>query len=501
MEKKPVVLYKTLVIGIIFLFIGMSVFSSIGDNVEDISSNTHFLNAVDNSDILKFRGKTAYAYIAYGGGSGHSEGLCYFYLDDPGTLYPLYPIEYIGINGSSLYMCGSTWTTDGRWLFCDLNGVLFEIDPETGDVTAIGGGGTGCHGLAWDPVYNRLFATDGSNLIEYDPDTGEQTVIGSHGIVDTLIALAINFDGVCYAWDVKFSGNAILYTIDLETGEATEVGDMGINLIYAQDGAFDWDADILYLAAYSTTGFLATCNVETGELTEIGNFEGGAELSILVIPYGIIPRFTWTPALPKPNETILFNASKSFAHHNNIDLYEWDWDKDGIFDENHTNPTAAHSWSSAGHYPVTLQITDNSNTIRSITKTVRVGNYPPDTPEIEGLRRFNEGEGGEYPYVINSTDPEGDDIYYLINWSDGTQDETGYYESGEEITINVTIPSEKGTYDIFKIKAIDIFGSESNWAILEVTVPRNRATINSLLQLFLERFSLLERLLSLIRIG
>ena len=56
-----------------------------------------------------------------------------------------------------------------------------------------------------------------------------------------------------------------------------------------------------------------------------------------------------------------------------------------------------------------------------------LGNNPPYTPEIEGQRIFKEGEGGEYPYTIYSTDPEDDDVCYLINWSDGTQWWTGFY--------------------------------------------------------------------------
>jgi len=493
MNKLKSMSSKTLIIGIVILFIGMSIVSSIDNLVKETHTNYQPVESIDVSKEILSSGKTAYAYIAYSPSS--PEGPCYFYLNDPGTLYP---IELIGVNGSPPCMSGATWTIEDRWLFCDGTGALWVIDPETCVIEYIGGGGIGCHGLAWDPVYNRLFATDGSNLIEYDPDTGEQTVIGSHGIGDTMIALAINLDGVCYAWDVKFTGDAILYTIDLESGEATEFCSIGESLIYAQDGAFDWDTDILWFTAYSSTGFLAYFDFDAEELVHIGNFEGGAELPALAIPYGIIPRFTWTPDLPKPNETILFNASKSFAHHNTIELYEWDWDDDGIFDENHTSPTATYSWSSTGYYPVTLRITDNVNIIRSITKTVRVGNHPPETPVIEGLRKFKEGEGEVYPYKINSTDTEEDDICYLINWSDGTQDVTDYYASGEEITINVTIPLEKGTYILFKIKAIDILGSESDWAVLEIEVPRNRATLNSLYHWFLERFPMLEKLLNLL---
>ena len=119
-------------------------------------------------------------------------------------------------------------------------------------------------------------------------------------------------------------------------------------------------------------------------------------------------------------------------------------------------------------------------------------NNPPNTPRIIGPTRFKEGEGGEYQYKFYSNDSDGDDICYLINWSDGTQVWTDFYASGEEITINVTIPLEKGTYKIFKIRAKDIFGEESDWAVLEITVPRNRAPIYSLFQLFLDRFPLLE---------
>jgi len=93
-----------------------------------------------------------------------------------------------------------------------------------------------------------------------------------------------------------------------------------------------------------------------------------------------IAKFIWTPLLPDPNETILFNASESIDYDGIIILYEWDWDNDGEYDENHTNYMATHSWSEYGYYPVTLRITDNDNLTDNITKTVRVGNQPPYEP-------------------------------------------------------------------------------------------------------------------------
>ncbi len=87
--------------------------------------------------------------------------------------------------------------------------------------------------------------------------------------------------------------------------------------------------------------------------------------------------FTWTPYLPEPGEIILFNASDSFDYDGYITLYEWDWDNDGEYDENYTNPTTNHTFEEAGYYLVTLCVHDNESENDTKTKTVRVGNQPP----------------------------------------------------------------------------------------------------------------------------
>jgi len=203
-----------------------------------------------------------------------------------------------------------------------------------------------------------------------------------------------------------------------------------------------------------------------------------------VLPYA---RFIWTQKYPKPGKTILFNASKSYDPDGFIILYEWDWDNDGIFDENHTNYTATHSWSEYGYYPVTLRITDNDNLTDNITKTVRVGNNPPGTPIIEGPTSVRPGT---YNYTICSTDPEGDDVFYWVNKSDGDIEWIGPYKSGKNITIPITW-FKKGTYTI-RIKAKDIFDAESEWGILEVTVPKSKIIW---IHRWLDRFPILKYLI------
>ena len=118
-------------------------------------------------------------------------------------------------------------------------------------------------------------------------------------------------------------------------------------------------------------------------------------------------------------------------------------------------------------------------------------NDAPYTPDIDGLEEGNVGE--EQEYIINATDPEDDDISYCIDWDDGTDEVcVGPYASGEEQTVS-HIWDEKGYYTI-KVKAKDIIGAESDWATLEVSMPKNRM-INKPILNFLQQFPLIYQLL------
>ena len=129
-------------------------------------------------------------------------------------------------------------------------------------------------------------------------------------------------------------------------------------------------------------------------------------------------------------------------------------------------------------------------------RTVSPVNNPPNKPTIGGL---TSGKAGiEYEYTFVTTDPDGDNVYYYIEWGDGNIDGTswiGPYESDEEIKINHSW-SKKGTYFI-TAKAKDINDAESDYATLEVSMPKSK-TINPLM-LFIERlinhFPFLEKIL------
>jgi hypothetical protein len=100
----------------------------------------------------------------------------------------------------------------------------------------------------------------------------------------------------------------------------------------------------------------------------------------------------------------------------------------------------------------------------------------PEKPSITG--ESNGKAGQEYEYTISATNPLIDeDIYCFIDWDDGSDSGwIGPYGSGEEVKVKHTW--KKGTYSI-KVKAKDIYGAESDWGTLEVSMPVNRQSVRS----------------------
>jgi hypothetical protein len=122
---------------------------------------------------------------------------------------------------------------------------------------------------------------------------------------------------------------------------------------------------------------------------------------------------------------------------------------------------------------------------------------PPNTPTIDGKARGKVGT--PYPYTLNTVDINGDDVYYYIEWGDGQVDEwVGPYASGEDVEITHQWDT-KGTYTIHA-KAKDIYGIESNWGSLTVTMPKaysyeTHGLLERFFELFPHAFPVLQHLL------
>ncbi len=122
---------------------------------------------------------------------------------------------------------------------------------------------------------------------------------------------------------------------------------------------------------------------------------------------------------------------------------------------------------------------------------------PSDAPVITGP---NSGKPETfYEFGFTSSDPNGDDIAeYIVKWGDdsGKEKSIGPFASGEEGKASHS-GDDKRTYTI-QAKAKDIYGTESIRGFLIVNIPRNKASLSSLLLWITGRFPMLERLLSFI---
>ena len=86
-----------------------------------------------------------------------------------------------------------------------------------------------------------------------------------------------------------------------------------------------------------------------------------------------VPSFDYSPSSPAPGDEITFDASASTDADGIIELYRWDWNSDGNYDDEYTSPDAVHTWYESGEYNVTLQVKDNNGSANTYTLAIYVG--------------------------------------------------------------------------------------------------------------------------------
>jgi len=192
-----------------------------------------------------------------------------------------------------------------------------------------------------------------------------------------------------------------------------------------------------------------------------------------------IADFTWSPENPSHGQIISFDASTSYDPDGTITWYQWDWNNDGVYEENLPNPTTTHLWTNMGSYPIKLQVTDDDGAVDTITKTITITNQPPGAPSIDGPT--NGKPDVVYQWNFMAVDPDTDDVSYQIDWGDGTPVSEWYgpFNSGE-VMAQSYVYSAESTYTI-KSKAKDIYGEESDWgtlAIIIINLPPDAPSID-----------------------
>ena len=205
------------------------------------------------------------------------------------------------------------------------------------------------------------------------------------------------------------------------------------------------------------------------------------------------------PAIPAGRTKGIWNVEYTYTSSStdpNGDqiYYLFDWD-DGTSDwvgpyTSGQTATATHIWTELGTFEVRVKAKDvwgAGGPWSDPLVVIITDNTPPNKPTITGSTSIKPLK--EYLYIINTIDPENQDITLYIDWGDGNgASGLGPYLSGTDVPMKHAWKI-KGTYTI-KVRATDTAGGESEWATLEITVAlaRNRGPVNPFFLGFLERF-------------
>ena len=232
-------------------------------------------NAQDLGRVI--RGSNAYGMNVLDASFGAivPQGLLSFDVDNIGAAAA---INTLAANGGGAYDINT-----GHLYMSDMdNPVVYEIDPETGNVLNTINTTFGLLSLCTDPSTGVIYATDAYGyLMIFDPATGDLTDIGvlNDGMV---VSIACNSSGQLYGLGLAFP--AELYTISKTDATQNLLGTLDRDANYVQSMAFDPSNDKLYWAQISGPFDFNFYEINVNTLTTTLLASNTGEIAGLVIP-------------------------------------------------------------------------------------------------------------------------------------------------------------------------------------------------------------------------
>ena len=167
-----------------------------------------------------------------------------------------------------------------------------------------------------------------------------------------------------------------------------------------------------------------------------------------------VSSFTYSPAVPTTGETVTFDASGSSDPDGTIASYAWDFD-DG---NTGTGVTAAHAYTTAGTYTITLTVTDDDGLTDNTTSDITVS-FAPQSPVASFTYSPTTPTTGETVTFDGSAsdDPDGTIASHAWNFGDGangtSQIVTHIYADNGTYTVTLNVTDSDG---LFNTTSIDI---------------------------------------------
>jgi subtilisin family serine protease len=293
----------------------------------DSKERAPFVSSVTSSSIpvSQFAENTAYAHEVY-----PNDYFVSIDTDDPTSYLTSSSVSYTAYAGDF-----GKDDMEHMYIVDNATTELKLLNVTTGDLETIGAT-IGFSDLACDKssgiMYGVIYdGSSASSLHTVDLSTGDATLIGEIG-PGIMIAIACDGDG--NLWGLNLDDN--IYSIDKTDGHMTLVGAAGFDANYAQSMAWDPISDIVYLSAYnngSSAGELRILDTETGATELVGAFPGNAEVTAFGFPGAGTPDFvtvTPTSGTVAPNSSVTVDVQLDAAvlpngmHTSSITVYSND---------------------------------------------------------------------------------------------------------------------------------------------------------------------------------
>jgi len=129
-----------------------------------------------------------------------------------------------------LYGSTSAGSPGELWILNPANGSAIQ---DVGPLNDSLGHNYAVTGLAFDPLTGVLYGStggkSGTDLLTIDPSTALVTVVGSYSVPNGTTMSDLSFDSAGNLYGISSTGGANLYSINIATGQATEVGPSGVS--------------------------------------------------------------------------------------------------------------------------------------------------------------------------------------------------------------------------------------------------------------------------------
>jgi hypothetical protein len=431
-----------LVCGIVLLFIGVSVTTSIGGYIEKISkaSVEEFPANVPLIDDY------VNGYWKFDEGSGNTA------FDSSGN-------DYDG----TIY--GASWTTGYSGYALDFDGTDDYITLDDYSQNFLGFNKTDDVNISF---YFRASSTSLGIIysISYSNDynPGVQIALNSDGTLEfrvwrlscgtQLISEGTYNDGDWHYAEMIYNGITSEPTIE----------------IYV-DGELDISITHWVCAFYSDQFYKA--KIGRHSFNSTGYFDGKIdEFKMIKYPggNGQKPPVISGPTIGSPGTEYDYTFLTEDPEEDDIWLYI-DWD-DGTNSgwigpyESGEEVVLSHKWDVDDRYVIKAKSKDFWHFSYSSEYVVKIGNQPPEQPTISGPKYGDSQQQLTYTFV--SGDEENEDVKYFIDWDDGTTDITNYLQSNTSIQISHSWMKDDD-YNI-TAKAYDIHGKPGDPSLYYIRI-------------------------------